>query len=329
MPIEAKYYESLERGAVRCTLCPAECLIATGKTGICATRVNREGKLIAENYGEVVTVAVDPIEKKPLYHFHPGSSIVSTGPNGCNMACENCQNWTISQTTVRTTSLTPEELAGIASAEGSIGVAFTYTEPMIWFEYIMDVAPLLKERGLKTVLVSNGYINPEPLAELIPLADAVNIDLKSMRPDFYKKVCKAELSPVLKTIEAFVAAGTHIEITNLIIPELNDADDDFAKLAGHLAELDENIPLHLSRYHPDYRMNIRATPAETMERALELSSRYLNYVFVGNIHIPGSSDSCCPECRSPLIERRAFGSNILGLEEGRCKNCGHQTGIVH
>ncbi|MCX6826733.1 MAG: radical SAM protein, partial [candidate division Zixibacteria bacterium] len=195
MLVKAEYFEKLGDDKIHCRLCPANCILSEGKVGICGSRLNCNGILMTDNFGELVTISYDPIEKKPLYHFYPGSIIFSTGANGCNFHCDNCQNWEISQMKVPTHFAAPADLVSLAQKHNSIGVAYTYTEPLIWFEYIMEAGRLIKAAGLKNVLVSNGYINPEPLKELLPIVDAANIDLKGMKPEFYKKVCKGKLEP--------------------------------------------------------------------------------------------------------------------------------------
>lgn len=324
----AVHWETVSPGVIRCTLCPAFCRLKDGVHGICDSRYNLDGRLVTDNYGEVVTIAVDPIEKKPLYHFHPGSTILSTGANCCNLSCRHCQNWSISQVRTRTTFCSPEQLAMLAREHHSIGVAFTYTEPMIWFEYIRDTAPKIREHGRKVVLVSNGYINPEPLSELIPLVDAANIDLKGMRPEFYRRVCKGKLEPVLDTIRLLAHSSVHLEVTNLIIPGLNDSDKDLRELIDFIAAINPQVPLHFSAYHPDYKMEAPATPSETLTRAHAMARRKLAYVFVGNALIEGASDSLCPSCGAVLIKRTGFRAKRQALEAGRCSVCNAETGIV-
>ncbi len=328
MEIEAVFYEKLADQAVRCQLCPADCRLVEGRAGHCRNRFNRGGKLYTDNYGEAVTLAMDPIEKKPLYHFYPGSTILSTGPNGCNLSCANCQNWTISQQQSPTRYLAPEELVAHGGERGSIGIAFTYTEPLVWYEYLLDVLPLMRENGLKAVLVTNAYIHAEPLRKLLPWIDAANVDLKSISPRFYSHVCKGRLQPILDTLRAFFDAGVHLEVTNLLIPGLNDSDEDILKLTEFVASLDDTVPLHLSAYHPDNKMNVPATSADTMKRAWEIACSRLKYAFVGNMHVVGASDSRCPACDDLLVERTGFGARIVGLQAGRCRNCAAPTGIV-
>lgn len=325
---EASYYEKLDRGVVRCTLCPADCRLSEGQYGLCQSRSNRNGQLVTENYGQLVTLALDPIEKKPLYHFYPGSMILSTGANGCNLKCEHCQNWSISQQKVSTKYYSPKQLVETALAHESIGIAFTYTEPFIWYEYIIDTAPLLKEAGLKTVLVSNGYINSEPLEKIINHIDAVNVDLKGMKPEFYKKICHGQLAPVLDNLKFIAHSNTHLEITNLIIPELNDSEDELQSLVDFIADLSELIPLHFSAYHPDFKMDRPPTSESTLLKAKEIAEKKLKYVYIGNVHLAGVSDTNCPGCGEILIERTGFSPRIYDLERGKCSRCGFLTGIV-
>jgi len=328
MEKSARYYEKLHDDVVRCTLCPAFCTLTDGKVGICGARTNKGGELFTDNYGELVTVAVDPIEKKPLYHFYPGREILSTGANGCNFACVNCQNWTISQQKVRTMFFTPDRLADAARQHKSIGVAFTYTEPMIWFEYLMDTAPLLREAGLKTVLVTNGYINPDPLHELVGYVDAMNIDLKGIRPEFYLKVCKGKLEPVLETIRTVFEAGVHLELTNLVIPGKNDSGEDISGLVEFVASVSPDIPLHFSAFHPDYELDAPPTPIATLLRAREIAQSRIKYVYIGNAGVEGGSDTFCPRCGQLLISRSGYSIETKGLSGSFCSQCNFDPGII-
>lgn len=327
MIIPAAYSEALEHGAVVCHLCPAECRLAPGKRGICRCRYNEAGTLMTDNYGEIASLAIDPIEKKPLYHFSPGSRILSIGPNCCNLGCLHCQNWRISQQESTTVYTSPEKMLSFAVGDPTVGVAFTYTEPMVWFEYIRDVAPLVRAAGQKVVLVTNGYINPAPLDDLLPLVDAMNIDLKGIHPEFYARICKGKLDPVKETIRRVAAFGVHLELTNLIIPGENDSEPDLRQLVAFVASLSDRIPLHFSAYHPAYRMDHPATPSSTVTRACQIGREALKYVYAGNILSEESSDTACPSCGHLLILRRGYRVTVPGLAGTRCAKCGEETGI--
>jgi pyruvate formate lyase activating enzyme len=325
---EALFWEKREDGKIECLLCPVRCVIAEGKVGVCMGRKNEGGTLYATNYGQVVSISIDPVEKKPLYHFHPGTQILSTGPNGCNMSCQQCQNWRISQERSPTQFVSPEDLVNVTIRENSKGIAYTYTEPLIWYEYVMDTAKIAREKGLYNVLVTNGYINEEPLRELLPYIDAMNVDLKSMEDDFYKKICKGKLAPVLRTIELSHQSKVHIEITNLVIPTLNDSDEQIQKLVDFIAGLSDRIPLHFSRYFPCYKMDIPSTPLDTLQKAFLLAKRKLKYVFVGNAHLPNTSNTHCANCKNLLIRRDGYHTSVLGIENSKCKNCGTTVDVI-
>jgi len=295
---------------------------------VCRGRKNINGTLIAVNYGEVVSMQVDPIEKKPLYHFHPGDPILSVGPNGCNLSCSNCQNWTISQIEQPTSHVSPEDLTDIARSRGSAGIAYTYSEPMIWFEYILDAGSIAHANSLYNVCVTNGYINPEPLNRLMPVLDAVNVDLKSIRPEFYRRVCKGRLETVQGTIEACFEANVHVEVTHLVIPGMNDSEEEFEELSTWLAGVSKSIPLHISRYFPNYEMEVDATPIATLERAYYVAREHLEYVFVGNATVDGASDTICPHCGNRLIERSGYRTNVVGMTGSICSECNSELNIV-
>ena len=325
----AQYWEEASDGRVRCNLCPHHCEIDAGKRGICQIRGNEDGTLYSFGYGETTSLAMDPIEKKPLFHFKPGSHILSVGPNGCNLRCKWCQNWQISQSTVATRYIPPQKLVAIAESKNSTGIAFTYTEPIIWFEYIIDVAKIAKPKGLDIVLVTNGYIEPEPLDELLNYVDAMNIDLKTMNDDIYVKYTGGHLQPVLDTIEASSnSKKCLVEVTNLIIPTLNDTDADFHKVVDFIAGVNRKIPLHFSRYYPSYQLDVPATSPEKLMEAYNIAVKKLDYVYVGNIRIPGMEDTHCPNCNNLLVRRNGFFSYFVGIENGKCANCGAETDII-
>ncbi|MDD5016634.1 MAG: AmmeMemoRadiSam system radical SAM enzyme [Eubacteriales bacterium] len=272
---------------MRCGICPHACDLDDGQTGLCRARSNRGGVIVADNYGQITAMALDPIEKKPLHRFFPGSTILSFGSYGCNLRCPFCQNHDISMAVSKrsgTVYVSPEELTKKAQEllpDGNIGAAFTYNEPLIGYEYVRDCAALLKSRGLKPVLVTNGYINKKPLLELLPDIDAMNIDLKSFSEGFYKKI-GGGLGTVKQTIAA--AAGfCHVEVTTLIIPGENDTPDEMRRLSCWLAEIDKSIPLHVSRFFPRYKMTDRnATPTDTVYALADIARERLMYVYEGN-----------------------------------------------
>lgn len=316
-----------EENAVVCTLCPHLCRIPEGKSGICRGRKNIGGELWAMNYGRTPTLSLDPIEKKPLYHFHPGSRILSLGPVGCNFKCDFCQNWTISQQDCPTSLVDPETLVSHAHRTNSIGISYTFTEPLIWFEFVMDCASAFKSEGLANVMVSNGYVNPEPLAELLPLIDAWNIDLKSIRPEFYRRIAKGRLEPVLNTIvEANKVAL--VEVTNLVVTGENDSEEDISDLVDWLTSVDKSIPLHFSRYHPDYQSRRPPTQRTTLEIAYRIGREKLDYVYVGNIFIDGTDATYCPGCGRAVIKRSHFSAASISLDGNKCAFCGNKIRIV-
>ncbi len=314
--IQAKHYKKLSNQKVQCILCPHFCVLAHDEEGKCRIRFNTNGELYTSNYAESISISMDPIEKKPLYHFYPGKSILSIGPNSCNFACDFCQNFSISQFEVPTYHLEPEELITLCLKNKTIFVAYTYTEPITWFEYILDSSRLLKERDYKIVMVTNGFMNPEPLHELLPYIDAMNIDLKSMDDEFYRKYCKGRLQPVLDTIKR-AATKCHIEITNLLITGENDSPDNILKLVDFIADIDPQIPVHFSRYFPHFKMSNPATPESTLYRAREIARRKLSYVYLGNVI--SDSDTNCPDCNATLI-KRGFASKHL-VKNGKCPFC--------
>lgn len=282
----ALYFDEIEGGNVHCRLCPHNCVIKPGKTGACGVRKNKDGKLYSLNYGKVASISLDPIEKKPLYRFHPGKAILSIGTFGCNLKCSFCQNWSISHESPKTYDTNPEEIVKKAQdlvSRGNIGIAYTYNEPSIWYEFVYDTAKLSSEKGLLNVLVTNGFINREPLLELLPYIDAMNIDVKAYTAKFYNEICKASLENVKETVE-ISAQKCHVEVTTLVIPGLNDSVEEIGKLSRWLSSISPEIPLHLSRFFPNYRMQDRPpTPKETLVKARKKALEYLNHVYLGNV----------------------------------------------
>lgn len=279
----AKYWVKLD-GKVECRLCPHNCKLSENAVGICRARKNVGGELHTLNYGLVSSVALDPIEKKPFYHFHPGTYILSVGTFGCNFKCSFCQNWEIAHDEPDLYAVTSEQLVEKAKElDNCIGLAFTYNEPSIWYEFVYDTCMISKEAGLNNVLVSNGFISEQPLRDLLPFVDAMNIDVKAFTGEYYKKICKGNLDDVKKTVE-IAAKECHVEVTTLVLPGLNDAVEEIGELSRWLASIDKNIPLHLSRFFPNYKMtDLPPTPKETLMRAKGEAEKYLRWVHFGNV----------------------------------------------
>ncbi len=318
--------------AVRCGLCPHRCRISEGKAGICGVRENRGGTLFAATYGKVAAVAVDPIEKKPLFHFHPGARILSIGSVGCNFRCEFCQNshLLLRQAPLRQApveSVRIEDLLRTARREHSIGIAYTYNEPFIQFEFVLECAKAFRAAGMKNVLVTNGYVCPEPLSEILPFVDAMNIDLKSMDPAFYRKICGGTLDPVLATIRT-AAKATHVELTTLLYTGHNDGEEQVRKGIDFIVETDREIPLHISRYFPMHRATAPPTPPDRLASAYRIARERLPYVYVGNVRLPGAEDTACPECRATVVRREGYRVDAHGLSGDRCAACGARLRFV-
>ena len=271
---EAMYYENLKDKEVNCQLCPHYCKIPLGEVGKCRVRKNIDGSLYSLNYGKITSYAYDRIERKPLFHLYPGKRIFSIGSFGCNLSCSFCQNWQIAHGEPLSIEISDRDILTLAKAKESIGIAYTYNEPSIWYEYVLHLSKLAKKEGLVNVLVTNGFINPEPLEELLPYIDGMNIDLKSLSNDFYKDICKGRLSPVLKTIERSVKS-THVEVTTLLIEGKNTTLEEIETIAKTIASIDKDIPLHLSRYFPAYKMDNPETKVETVFAARDMAKKYL------------------------------------------------------
>ncbi|MDI6774004.1 MAG: AmmeMemoRadiSam system radical SAM enzyme [Verrucomicrobiota bacterium] len=327
----ARYWHLESGKQIVCDLCPHGCAIADGKAGRCGVRQAEGGELRAYGYGLLSSARVDPIEKKPLYHFYPGSEIFSVGGWGCNLSCSFCQNWTISQQVDRNGKRSsPEEVVASAVARGSPGIAYTYNEPLIAFEFVVDCASAARRKGLINAMVTNGHARAEPAAELLPLIDALNIDIKSFEDSFYREHCRAGLAPVLAFCRQAVQAGCHVEITNLLIPGLNDGRNALDGLSRWIrTELGTATVLHLSAYHPDYRMRIPPTPVSLLEQACEIARQHLDYVYLGNARTATGQDTRCPGCRGMLVERRGYAVAATGIaRDGRCRHCGRAVDII-
>ncbi len=328
-PVPARYYEVFPDGAATCRLCPHECFLRKSGVGICGARKNRDGRLYAVTYGEIAASALDPVEKKPLYHFLPGGKVFSIGGWGCNLKCVFCQNSPISQYEPPTVPMSPAEVAGLGLDRGSIGVAYTYNEPVIAIEFVMDCCALVRKAGGKNVLVTNGYIKPEPLADLLPLVDAMNIDLKAFNNHFYKKMCGGTLEPVLDTV-ARAKGKVHLELTTLIIPEANDAVPELEDQAAWIADAcGRDVPCHLTAYHPSYHYHKDATTEAHLKNARYIFRKKLDHVYIGNVTIPGASDTVCAKCGQTVIKRVVFDVDTSGMKpDGTCANCGAANNIV-
>ena len=309
-----------------CEICPRECDLSEGQTGICRSRKNISGVLRVLNYGETASIALDPIEKKPLYHFHPGSNILSAGPNSCNFNCKFCQNWEISQEIVPVRQVNPQQLVEASLENKSIGLAYTYSEPLMWYEFLLECGQAFHDSGMVNVLVSNGYINPEPFKRLIPLIDAMNIDLKSIDDSFYQKLCGGvSLQPVLETIKTAYEAGIHIELTQLLIPGENDSDDQLKRTVKWIAGLGRDIPIHFSRYFPRYKFDTPPTESSSLKRAYDIASGELEWVYVGNISLGIGNDSVCPDCGAVLVARSGYFTTVENMAGDNCKKCGRKV----
>ncbi|MCG0275772.1 MAG: AmmeMemoRadiSam system radical SAM enzyme [Thermosediminibacteraceae bacterium] len=325
---EAMFYQREENGGVKCFLCPHHCRISPGRSGVCRVRKNIDGRLYSANYGKISSLGLDPIEKKPLYHFYPGSLIFSVGSFGCNFRCKFCQNWQIAQGKEVPTEYVPaEQLVKIAKSQhDNIGIAYTYNEPSIWYEYVIECANLAKKEGLKNVLVTNGFIEKEPLEQLLPYVDAMNIDVKAYTEDFYKNLAFGDLSKVKQTVER-AAEACHVEITTLLIPGLNDREEEVEALACWLSSIRRDIPLHLTRYFPNYKMDLPPTPVSTLKKAREIAMRYLDYVYTGNVADEEGNSTYCPRCQEAVIRR--YGYRVqMKIRDARCPKCGYEISVV-
>lgn len=296
--------------------------------GFCRSKQNIDGVLYAVQYGRYCSLAVDPMEKKPLYHFHPGSRILSIGNNSCNLSCGFCQNWRISQEPTLTEEITPGQLVELARREHSIGVAFTYAEPLMWYEFLLDACSALKQAELKTVLVTNGSIQLDPLRELLPFIDAMNIDVKSMREAFYKRHCGGSLAHVLKSVAAAHEAGCHVEVTMLLIGGVNDSESEIDDLVTWLAGIDPNIPLHFSRYFPNYRFTEQATPIPVILRCRAFAMKRLSHVYAGNVADIEANSSYCHACGRCIISRDGYRLTGVYIHDGACDHCGASNAFI-
>ncbi len=327
------YYKKLENRIVRCQLCPKRCVIKDGGRGDCKARENRDGKLYSLVYGKSCSVSVDPLSKKPIFHMLPGTDSFSIGTAGCNLHCLFCQNWTTAQQppeNVVNYDLPPKDVVRKAIAKKCATIAYTYNEPIIFYEYVVDTAKIAIKKKIRNILVTNGYINKEPAQELAKYIDAANIDLKGFTEEYYRKVCFSELKPVLETIKIFKESGMWIEITNLIVPTLND---DFKKIREMCRWIKENIgadvPLHFSRFYPMYKLeHLEPTPEKTLLKAKEIAVDLgLKYVYIGNIRTREHENTQCPACGRLLVKRLGFSVLENNIKNGKCE-CGEKIAGV-
>ena len=333
---EAMYWKRADRG-VKCGLCPFNCYLGEGARGKCRVRASCGGKLLTMVWGQAASLAVDPIEKKPVFHMLPGTLILSFATVGCPLRCNFCQNWSLSQ--VQPEELkgreitTPEVIVGYALANRIPSIAYTYSEPAVFYEYMLDTAMLAKRKGLRNVVVTSGYINPEPLEKLAPYLDVVKVDLKGLNPGFYKDEVGGRLEPVLATLKLLRAKGVLVEVVNLVVPGRNDSGEDFTRLAAWVMEnMGADTPLFFSRFHPDYRLaNLPSTPLETLERARALARKAgLRYVYLGNVPGGKGENTVCPWDGTLLVGREGYLIRAYNLKAGRCPSCGRTIpGIWH
>ncbi len=330
---KASFYSKLENQILKCELCPWFCILKPGQTGNCKVRSNENGVLVTHVFNKVAAFGIDPIEKKPLYHFYPGKNILSIGEVGCNLHCSFCQNHRISQCLATEfygfQEITSEKLVEKAlQIPQNIGIAYTYNEPFTFYEFMFETSKQVHLKGLKNVVVSNGYINPEPLKKILPFIDAFNIDLKAFTEDFYRKQTKGKMVPVLDALKIIAKSKAHLEITNLVIPGLNDDVTVFEEMVKWIAgELGPEIPLHLSRYFPQYEFVIPSTPAETLEKLFGLAKKQLRYVYLGNVNDEKHSSTFCPECGNLLISRNRYSISIQNLTKNSC--CGKCSSMIN
>jgi len=324
---EAKFYEKLPYKKVKCKLCPRECVIDDRERGYCGVRENRGGVYYTLVHSRVVSAHIDPIEKKPFFHFRPGTLAFSIATVGCNVNCKMCQNWEISQIRpeqARAVYLPPQKLAELAVQSACVSIAYTYSEPVIYYEYVVDAAEAGRRAGVKSAVVTGGYIEPEPLKELCRRVDAIKVDLKAFSEKFYKEVVNGELKPVLNALVAMRKAGMWTEIVYLVVPTLNDDDQQFTGVAKWVkAELGVDVPVHFTRFHPEYLLkNLPPTPVKTLERAKAIAdAEGLHFVYVGNVPGHPGENTYCPKCRRVVVERAGFTVNSNHLRKGRCRYC--------
>ena len=326
-PHRALHFEKLAKKKIRCLLCPHRCVISKGDRGFCRVRENRDGEYYTLVYSNPCAVHIDPIEKKPLFHFLPGTTALSIATAGCNFSCKNCQNWDISQTSPDHTAnyeLGPRQIVDLAIAYKTPTIAYTYTEPTVFFEYMLDTAKQAKEKGIFNIYHSNGYITQTPLRELAPYLDGANIDLKGYSNEFYRDITGGSLDPVLETLKTLKQQGVWLEITNLVIPNKNDSDTMFHNMCTWIKQnLGNDTPVHFSRFYPQYKLeSIPPTPIETLKKAAEIARGIgLDYVYIGNVPGLKEENTYCPSCGKLIIARKGYQITGIYLTDGKCKFC--------
>jgi len=325
---EAMLYNSLKGERVQCHLCNHRCIIVPSHRGICGVRENRDGKLYTLVFGRAISLNVDPIEKKPIFHLYPGSTSFSMATVGCNFRCLQCQNHEISQMpvdygTIEGSAAPPSKIVSLAKAHGCRSISYTYTEPTIYFEYAYETAVLASQEGIKNIFVTNGYMSEEALRTIHPYLHAANVDLKSFRDEFYRGVCRATLKPVLENLRRMREMGIWVEITTLVIPTHNDSEREFEQIAGFILSLGPEVPWHVSAFYPTYKMlNLARTPASLLHRAREIGMKTgLRYVYCGNIPGEEGEDTFCPGCGRKVIERVGFRVAKKDMTDGACRHC--------
>ena len=327
---QALYYTNIDEETVQCELCPRRCTLMEGVRGFCRVRENQGGRLYTLVYGNPCSYHLDPIEKKPIYHVLPASNAFSIATAGCNLRCKFCQNWTISQRPPEETEnvlMSPEEVVALAQKYNCSSIAYTYSEPIIFYEYMLDAAKLARQKGIKNVMVTAGFINPDPLRELCQYIDAANVDLKSFDEKYLREVCAQEKQPLLTALKIFKQQGVWVEITNLVVPTLNDDLATIEKMCVWIRDnLGADTPLHFSRFSPRYKLkNLSPTPVTTLDQAYQTAKKTgLNFVYVGNVPGHPAENTRCPDCQSLLIERIGYTIQQNNIVEGKCKFCGRR-----
>ena len=327
--VEARHYKKLEGGGIECGICPRHCRVTDLERGFCGTRENRSGTYHTLVYGLPCSLNIDPIEKKPFFHFYPGTTALSLATAGCNVDCKFCQNWEISQARPEQTTnyeYSPQDAIDTCQARRVSTIAYTYSEPVIFYEYMYDMAELGHKNEIRSVMITGGYIDERPLRELMPHLDAIKVDLKSLREPYYRDVVRGELKPVLDRLIQMRRAGIWLEIVNLVVPTLNDTDQEFTELARWIKTyLGTDIPVHFSRFHPQYLLTeLPITPQKTLERAHQICrAEGLEYVYLGNLPSHPAESTYCPKCGATVIERRGYQTRVVGLTAGQCSKCKH------